>query len=93
MEVAINLTAIILSSLSLIVAIASLAMTIGHKLSTHRIEWKPLTIQDPLETSQNSKEIDDEDGKTLEEALNLQRKGKKQKDQDPLSEILETNNF
>lgn len=68
-------------------------MILAQRWSTHKIEWKPLTIQDPSETSQNSKEIDDEDGKTLEEALNLQRKGKKQKDQDPLSEILETNNF
>ena len=88
-----SLFAIAFSLVSLITSIAAIVMILAQRWSTHKIEWKPLTIQDPSETSQNSKEIDDEDGKTLEEALNLQRKGKKQKDQDPLSEILETNNF
>lgn len=51
-------------------------------------------MNDPFQESDKEfKQVDEEDSKILEQALNLQRKGKKQKDEDPLTEILETNNF
>lgn len=90
----IELFAIVFSLLAFIIANAALVMVLAQRWSTHKIEWKPLQIHDPLQESEEEvKAVDDEDSKILEEALNLQRKGRKQKDQDPLSEILETNNF
>ena len=85
---------LIMSAIALTVAVAALAMVIGMKLSTHKIEWKPLQIQDPFAVAtQETSAIEEDDSKILQEALNLQRKGKKAKDEDPLSDILETNNF
>jgi hypothetical protein len=67
---------------------------LAQKWSTHKIEWKPLQFQDPLAVAEEqSKDVGNEDEKILKEALSLQRTGKKQKDQDPLAEIFETNNF
>jgi len=95
MVVAINLTAIILSSVALIVAIASLAMTIGQKLSTHRIEWKPLnldTIEDEVEKEEE--DVSEKDEEILNKAYTMQRSSKKNKpDQDPLDDILKSHNF
>lgn len=94
METAIGLTAIIIASISIVVSLASLAMTIGARLSTHRIEWKPIETFDPFKESEEEKKlIDGDDDKVLEGALNLQRRGKKKQEVDPLNEILETNNF
>ena len=85
---------LIMSAISTVIAIAALAMVIGMKLSTHKIEWRPLKIDDPiLEAEEEFEKEQEDDSKTLADALNLQRKGKKAKPADPLDEILETNNF
>lgn len=90
----ISLFAIVFSLVSLLISLAAIIIVLAQKWSTHKIEWKPLQMHDPFkESDEEMKSIDDEDSKILEEALNLQRKGKKQKDQDPLADILETNNF
>jgi hypothetical protein len=89
-----SIIAIIIASLSLIVSLAALGVTLGMKWSTHRIEWKPIETFDPVkEAEKETEEVEEEDGKTLENALELQRKGKKPKLQDPLETILEDNNF
>jgi hypothetical protein len=94
MEAAIGLTAIIIASISIVMSLASLAMSIGVRLSTHRIEWKPVKAFDPFEDAEGEKKlVEEDDEKLLEEALALQRKSKKKQETDPLSEILETNNF
>lgn len=85
---------LIMSTIATIAALSALVLVLAQRFSTHKIEWKPLQIQDPLEESEKEiKDLDEEDSKILEEALNLQRKGKKDKEQDPLNDILETNNF
>lgn len=94
MNSTISLFAITFSFVSLLISLAAIIIVLAQKWSSHKIEWKPLQIHDPFKESlEEMKSADDEDGKILEEALNLQRKGKKQKDQDPLADILETNNF
>lgn len=89
MGIAINLTAIIISSLSLVASIAALAMVIGQKLSTHRIEWKALEYE-PIKEEEEYKEDDEQ--AMLKSALELSSK-KRKKIEDPLDTILETNNF
>jgi hypothetical protein len=85
---------LILSTIALVTSLIAIVLVIAQRWSTHKIEWKPLQIKDPLSMSdEESKDIEDEDGKILKEALNLQRNGKKQRDQDPLAELFETNNF
>jgi hypothetical protein len=85
---------LILSTIALVVSLIAIVLVLAQRWSTHKIEWKPLQMNDPLAVAdEESKDIDDEDGKILKEALNLQRNGKKQRDQDPLAEIFETNNF
>jgi len=94
MNSTISLFAITFSFVSLLISLAAIIIVLAQKWSSHKIEWKPLQIHDSFKESlEEMKSADDEDGKILEEALNLQRKGKKQKDQDPLADILETNNF
>jgi len=94
MTVAINLTAIIIATVSLVIALASLAMVIGMKLSTHKIEFKPIEINDPFrEVNEEADKTKMEDEDILFSALNLQRSKKKKKDEDPLDSILETANF
>lgn len=94
MNSTISLFAIAFSFLSLIISLGAIVIVLAMKWSTHKIEWKPLQLHDPFkESEEETKTLEDDDSKILEEALNLQRKGKKQKDQDPLAEILETNNF
>lgn len=87
---------------TLIVAVMAFAMAtiavvliLAQKWSTHKIEWKPLTVADPFKESvEEIEELEDEGSKILEEALKLQRGGKKKKeDEDPLDSILESNNF
>jgi hypothetical protein len=90
----ISLFAIAFSFVSLLVSIAAIVIVLAQKWSSHKIEWRPLKAFDPFEESEDEKKIAEEDDeKTLEEALTLQRKGKKKPEVDPLSEILETNNF
>jgi biopolymer transport protein ExbB/TolQ len=85
---------LILSVIALVTSLAAIVLVLAQRWSTHKIEWKPLQLNDSVASSDEEfKDVDDEDGKILKEALNLQRNGKKQKDQDPLAEIFETNNF
>jgi FtsZ-interacting cell division protein ZipA len=85
---------LIVSTIAIVVSLIAIVLVLAQRWSTHKIEWKPLQAQDPFTIAdKETKEADEDDGKILEEALNLQRKGKKQRDQDPLTDILETNNF
>lgn len=85
---------LILSTIALVASIAAIVLVLAQRWSTHKIEWKPLQLNNlAASADEEFKDVDDEDGKILKEALNLQRNGKKQKDQDPLAEIFETNNF
>jgi len=87
----ISLFAITFSLVSLIVSIAAIVIVLAQRWSTHKIEWKPLEI---LPEDQKFKDEDEEktDLDLVNEALQLSRK-KKKKLEDPLDEILETNNF
>lgn len=85
---------LIVSTIAIVTSLIAIVLVLAQRWSTHKIEWKPLQVQDPfLVSDKETKEIEEDDGKILEEALNLQRKGKKQRDHDPLTDILETNNF
>ena len=85
---------LIVSTIAIVTSLIAIVLVLAQRWSTHKIEWKPLQTQDPFQVSEKeTKEIEEDDGKILEEALNLQRKGKKQRDHDPLTDILETNNF
>jgi len=85
---------LIVATLALIMSLAAIILVLAQKWSTHKIEWKPLKLNDPfLESEEEIKQVDEDDSKILADALNLQRKGRKLKEQDPLNEILETNNF
>ena len=85
---------LILSTIALVTSLVAIVLVLAQRWSTHKIEWKPLQINDPLAMAdKESEESDIDGGKILQEALNLQRNGKKQRDQDPLNDILETNNF
>jgi hypothetical protein len=84
---------LIMSTIATVTSIVAMILVLAQRWSTHKIEWKPLQIHDPLvESSDEAEAKDEEDSKVLEEALSLQRKAKK-RDQDPLADILETNNF
>lgn len=85
---------LIMSAISTVIAIAALAMVIGMKLSTHKIEWKPLSF-DPIKEEEDEQIKEEEDSaELLDKALNLSKQAnKKKKLSDPLDEILETNNF
>jgi len=88
----ISMFAIVFSFLALLVSIAAIVIVLAMKWSTHKIEWKPLQMHDPLsEPEEETEEIAANDDKLLEKALNLQKK--KKKEFDPLDSILETNNF
>jgi hypothetical protein len=82
----VNLFAISFSLLALIVALAALVIVLAMKLSTHKIEWKPLEMEPMKEEGPKEEEDDD----ILEKALKLQ---KKKKNEDPLDAIAETSNF
>lgn len=86
---------LILSTISLVISIVAIIMVVATKLSTHKIEWKPLNLHDPLENSESEVMFKtEEDEKILSEVLEMQRTGKKKKkDEDPLDAISETNNF
>lgn len=90
----ISMFAIAFSLVSLLVSIAAIVIVLAQRWSTHKIEWKPIEAFDPFKESEDEKKLlDGDDDKVLEEALSLQRKGKKKQEVDPLNEILETNNF
>lgn len=86
---AVNLLSIIISILALLVALAALALTIGMKLSTHSIEWKPLETHQPFDDEPENKDIEEDE--FLEKALNLQKKKKKL--EDPMDDVFKSSNF
>ena len=86
---------LIVSVLALIMSLASIVLTLAQKFSTHKIEWKPiefggLSEEDKFKEDEDFQAKDDE---FLERALELSKKAQKKREQDPLDEILETNNF
>ena len=95
MVTAINLTAIIIASISILVSIASLCLVIGQRLSSHKIEWRPLVTKEleERELELEDQETEHNDEKLLESAISMSRKSKKDKDIDPLDEILQSHNF
>jgi hypothetical protein len=82
---------LIIATLALVAALAALVLNLATRWSTHKIEWKPLKTHDPFEELEKSPELDD-DNRLLAEAISMQRKGKI-KAEDPLDQILESNNF
>lgn len=85
---------LILSTIALVTSLIAIVLVLAQRWSTHRIEWKPLQIEDTVkEAEKELEEQDQEDEEFLEKALHLQRNKKKKEDKDPLDEILETNNF
>lgn len=97
MITAINITAIIMSTIAVLVSLAALAMVIGIKLSSHKIEYRPLEIKDPFAPiGEEEVSLSEPSEELVKEALELSRKGKERKKKeevDPLDSILESNNF
>jgi hypothetical protein len=89
MNDALNFTAIILASMAFILSLISLVLNLATRFSTHRIEWKPLEME-KFKDEEDS-ELDDE--QLLVKAMELSKKSRAAKKQDPLDDILETNNF
>lgn len=88
---------VIISILALMVALASLGVSLGMKWSSHKIEFKPIEIQDPFKDD-NFQPFTEPTEELVDEALKLskqglERKKKKQEEKDPMDEILESNNF
>lgn len=87
-----HLVSILLSLISLITSIVALGLTLGMKWSSHKIEFKPLITNDLREEDKFQEE--EEEDKTLQEAMRLSSEGKKKKKvEDPLDSILESSNF
>lgn len=55
----IALTALILSSINLIAVIAALSLWIGQKLSTHRIEWRSIKMEDAEDANTLAKKLNE----------------------------------
>lgn len=89
MSEAINFTAIIMSTLALTTSLVSIVLVLAQRWSTHKIEWKPLTIAETEPEEVLTEEESDEE--ILEKALLLQKAGKKSKYIDPLADIESTN--
>lgn len=94
MKEALEMLSVILSSLSLMVALAALGVCLGMKWSSHKIEWRPLETTKVEEEEFES--FTDPDVGLVDKALELSKQGKerkKKKDEDPLDSILESSNF
>jgi hypothetical protein len=92
MSNALSLTAIFISGFSLIMSLAAIIFVVAQKLSTHKIEFKPL-LSDELREEDKFQEEAEEEDKLLQEALKLSQSKRKKKSEDPLDSILETSNF
>lgn len=73
-------------------------MVVAQKISTHKIEFRPLEVNDPFKEDETFKKFEEPEDITIEQALKLskeglERKKKKKPDEDPLDSILESNNF
>lgn len=98
METAINLTAIIISVISILLSLTAIIMVVAQKWSSHKIEFRPLEVNDPFKEDETFKKFEEPEDITIEQALKLsqeglERKKKKKQDEDPLDSILESNNF
>lgn len=79
------LTAIILSTLSLLLSTVAVAFVVGFKNSTHTIEWKPLT---PPE-----EEKDPFTEEPIDETLNPNKRKPRIKNPFPVEEVKEEDPF
>lgn len=79
------------SLVSLVISLAAIILVLAQRFSTHKIEWKPVEFGE-LKEEEKFKDEDEEE-KLLAEAVELTKKARAKKSQDPLDEILETNNF
>jgi hypothetical protein len=96
MVIAINLTAIILASISIVISLAALGVCLGMRWSTHRVDFKPLEAYDPLKQEEDFGSFSEPDTTLVDKAMGLSREGvkkKKKKEEDPLDSLLESNNF
>ena len=83
---------LIVATLALVMSLAAIILVLAQRWSTHKIEWRPLQVADIEEEVEKEKEEQElSDAELVKEALKLNRK--KKKSEDPLDEILETNNF
>ena len=92
----ISLASIIIATLALVFSTISCAMFVGIKLSTHKIEWKPLEVADPYKDFEKFEDDNVEDFAAKAKELSqkgLERRKKKEEIIDPLDTIAESNNF
>jgi hypothetical protein len=83
---------IFISSFALVMSLVAIILVVAQRMSTHRIEFKPLITNDLRE--EDKFQEDEEEDKTLQEAMRLSSEGKKKKKiEDPLDSILESSNF
>lgn len=97
METAINIASVIMSVIALVFSIIACILVLAMKWSTHKIEFRPLDTKEMFkeEEEEEFRPFTEPDSKLVEDALKLSQEGKKRKnrEQDPLDEILESNNF
>lgn len=55
----IALTALIISSINLLAVIAALSLWVGQKLSTHRIEWRSIKMEDAEDAGTLAKKLNE----------------------------------
>lgn len=55
----IALTALIISSINLLAVIAALSLWVGQKLSTHRIEWRSIKMEDAEDAGTLTKKLNE----------------------------------
>lgn len=95
MSEALNFTAIFISVFAFILSLTAIILVMAQRLSTHKIEWKPLEIHDPMKPFKDDETTDQSDEDFLNEAYRLAEEGrqkKKKKEEDPM-EFLESSNF
>jgi hypothetical protein len=83
---------LIVSTIAIVISLIAIVLVLAQRWSTHKIEWKPLVTKE-LEEEEKFKEEEEESSELLAKALDLSKKAKKKKSEDPLDEILEANNF
>lgn len=87
---------LIVSTLAFIMSLTAVVLVLAQRFSTHKIEWKPIEFNGLSEEEKFKEEEDvqlSKEDEFLAQALSLSKKAKRKKDEDPLDEILATNNF
>ena len=88
------LPTLIISCLALFVGSAALIIVLAQRWSTHKIEWKPLEMKAfEEEEEEESDKLAQKDDELLADAIKLQRAKKKKIEEDPLADLLQSNNF